>query len=260
MDFVPIEPGPTNELMLHAMSAKRRLIDSMCIPEHELRPARTPEERRQWFRYRRHMEGRIMNEHWDQHDLACNMDIVTDGEGTRFIPRDRVSVEFDRVTAPLVKASFPRISGLFSLLLMLVLLAGCQGWAHGIEMGLHGPDPRIEKAHRATHKAVIDILEADFQAVEEANVIDPRTGKASRANLEKQFKLLRQKSLQIKAMDKLMFAMAAYNGVDLNSKPGKARSEAGKRAKQLRDLLEDVAKDAGKDLGDEVIDSLRGAE
>jgi hypothetical protein len=264
IDFVTLEVPPVDEMLLQAMSAKRQLIGSMCIPEHELRPARTPEEHKQWHRYRRHVEEQIMNEHWDQHSLACEMTVVTDGEGTRFSPSKKLSVDVSAVVGDIGGFRFPHgirkvtHGPAYSLLfLVLILLTGCQGWMHGAEMGLHGPDPRIEKAHRATHKAVIDLLEADFQAVEEANVIDPRTGKASRANLEKQFKLLRQKSLQIKAMDKLMFAMAAYNGVDLNSKPGKARSEAGKRAKQLRDLLEDVAKEQGKDLGDDLLDGMK---
>lgn len=150
-----------------------------------------------------------------------------------------------------------RLCGLIGLSMLLV---GCQGWLHGGELALHGPDKRIERNHRASHKVVIDLLEADYEAVENANVVDPKTGKVTRENLEKQFRLLRFKSLQLNVIDRMLREAAAYNGVDLDGKAGEARSEAGKRAAKLRGYLEDIAKDQGKELADEVLDGLRGGE
>lgn len=264
--------------------------------------------------------------HWDQHRNACEMRIVWDEEGTRFVPgrpifrwpkgetfmtpkvppekRSKQRIYFEGVDLASdlpdmggfafpggihkvehgpeyrqeVPDSFPREPtpefqkeadvptpykrpkldsfGLV-LILALMLLPGCQGWLHGAELGLHGPDPRIERAVRSSHKVVLDVLEQDFEAVEQANVTDPVTGKVTRENLEKQFRLMRFKALQIETIDKLLRAIAEYNGVDLEGKAGEARSEAGERAKQLRDLLEDVAKEQGKDLADELLDGLR---
>lgn len=145
-------------------------------------------------------------------------------------------------------------------LLALLGLTSCAGWLHGSELALHGSDERIERNHRAAHRAVIDILEADYAAVEAANVVDPRTGQVTRENLEKQFRLLRFKALQLKVVDRMLREAAAYNGVDLDGKAGEARSEAGERAAKLRGYIEDIAKEQGKDLAGEVLDGLRGAE
>jgi hypothetical protein len=150
--------------------------------------------------------------------------------------------------------------GIAALFLTLTLLGGCQGWLHGADLGLHGPDKRIEKAHRATHRVVITLLEQDYEAVENANVVDPQTGAVTRENLEKQFRLLRMKALQLETMDALLRALAEYNGVDLDGELGEARSAAGKRASELRSMLTKIAKEQGKDLADEVLEGLRGGE
>jgi len=152
------------------------------------------------------------------------------------------------------------VVGVALLLLGCVLLTGCQGWLHGSELALHGPDARIERNHRAGHRAVIDILEADYAAAADANVVDPKTGQVTRANLEKQFRLLRFKALQIKVIDRMLREAAAYNGVDLKGKAGEVRSEAGDRAAKLRGYIEDIAKEQGKGLADEVLDSLKGGD
>jgi len=143
---------------------------------------------------------------------------------------------------------------------IMLSVGGCQGWLQSSELALHGPDKRIERNHRASHRAVIDILEADYAAAEQANVVDPKTGKVSRENLEKQFRLLRFKALQIKVIDRMLTEAALYNGVDFGEKAGKARSEAGERAAKLRGYIEDIAKEQGKDLADEVLDGLRGGD
>jgi hypothetical protein len=159
---------------------------------------------------------------------------------------------------PIVNSATRIGRGIAALSLTLVLLGGCQGWLHGADLGLHGPDKRIEKAHRATHRVVIRLLEQDYEAVENANVVDPTTGAVTRENLEKQFRLLRMKALQLETMDALLRAVATYNGVDIDGEPGEARTAAGKRASALRSMLKDIAKEQGKDLGEGILDDLRG--
>lgn len=142
----------------------------------------------------------------------------------------------------------------------MLMLGGCRGWMHGAELTLHGPDARIERNHRAAHRMVMDVLEADYEALLNANVVDPRTGEVPRGNLEKQFRLLRYKALQMGVVDRMLREAAAYNGVDIDGQPGDARSEAGQRAKELRDVIEEIAKEQGKDLADDVLEAIGGAK
>jgi len=141
----------------------------------------------------------------------------------------------------------------FLILVVFLALPGCRGVLTGMDQAIHGPDPAIEENHRLVRSYVLPYLERDYEEWENANLgVDPVTGQPSRENLERWFRGKMDRALMYRTIEEALRANALHAGVDLDAKPGDARSEAEKRMGELRGLLQDAAKDAGKDFTDEV--------
>lgn len=134
------------------------------------------------------------------------------------------------------------------MLLPLVLaLAGCQGTLTAWDQALYGPNEAIEENHRLVYDYVLPYLERDYEEWENANLgVDPATGLPPRANLERWFRGKMERARMYRTVKQALRANALHAGVDLDAKPGQARSEAEKRMGQLRKLLQDAAKDAAE--------------
>lgn len=139
--------------------------------------------------------------------------------------------------------------------LLALSLTGCQGWLTATDQAIHGPDEAIEENHRMVYGYVLPYLERDYAEWEDANLgVDPLTGQPPRENLERWFRGKMKRARMYRTVKQALRANALYDGVDLDTKPGKTRSEAEKRMGKLSKLLQDAAKDAGKDAAD----SLQG--
>jgi len=132
---------------------------------------------------------------------------------------------------------------------LALAVTGCRGTMRGMDQAIYGPGPAIEVNHRMVYEYVLPYLERDYEEWEAANLgVDPLTGQAPQENLERWFRGKIKRARMYRTVKQALRANALYDGIDLDVKPGKVRSEAEKRMAKLRKLLQDAAKDAGKGL------------
>ena len=138
---------------------------------------------------------------------------------------------------------FPTIQILafFAIVAVALMLAGCRavvpfegtGVGRAWNQAWFGTPPEVVEAVQFLDRRMREELEAKYQAIEEANVTDPKTGQVVQAWAEARFRDLQATHAELEHWNALVQALAAYVGADLKGGVSEAQAEADRKRQEF---------------------------